>query len=105
MYSWASVSLKEGKNREVKRLMEHLGLKVARLIRVQFGPFHLGHLAEGAVEEIPARSLARAARHGQEAQVIQRFIRFPDSAYPLPRCFFGFGGRPLPRHFHSNLGK
>ena len=56
MYSWASVSLKEGKNREVKRLMEHLGCKVARLIRVQFGPFHLGQLAEGAVEEIPAQA-------------------------------------------------
>lgn len=55
MYSWASVHLKEGKNREVKRLMESLGLKVARLIRVQFGPFHLGQLGEGAVEEIPAR--------------------------------------------------
>ena len=55
MYAWASVQLKEGKNREVKRLMESLGLKVARLIRVQFGPFHLGQLAEGAVEEIPAR--------------------------------------------------
>ena len=53
--SWASVTLKEGKNREVKRVMESLGLKVARLIRVQFGPFHLGHLAEGAVEEIPAK--------------------------------------------------
>lgn len=55
IYSWASVSLKEGKNREVKRLMEHLGLKVARLIRIQFGPFHLGHLEEGQVEEIPAK--------------------------------------------------
>ena len=54
-YAWAAVSLKEGKNREVKRLMEHLGCKVARLIRVQYGPFHLGHLAEGAVEEIPAK--------------------------------------------------
>lgn len=54
-YAWASVSLKEGKNREVKRLMEHLGLKVARLIRVAFGPFQLGHLAEGAVEEIPGK--------------------------------------------------
>lgn len=55
MHSWASVALKEGKNREVKRLMERLGLKVSRLIRVQFGPFHLGHLGPGAVEEIPAR--------------------------------------------------
>jgi 23S rRNA pseudouridine2605 synthase len=55
MYAWAAVSLKEGKNREVKRLMEHLGLKVARLIRVQFGPFHLGQLEPGQVEEIPAR--------------------------------------------------
>jgi 23S rRNA pseudouridine2605 synthase len=55
MYSWASVSLTEGKNREVKRLMEFIGLKVARLIRVQFGPFHLGQLSEGAVEEIPGK--------------------------------------------------
>jgi 23S rRNA pseudouridine2605 synthase len=55
VYSWASVTLNEGKNREVKRLMEFLGLKVARLIRVQYGPFHLGQLAESAVEEIPAK--------------------------------------------------
>jgi 23S rRNA pseudouridine2605 synthase len=53
--SWVTISLKEGKNREVKRLMEHLGLKVARLIRVSFGPFHLGHLAEGQVDEIPGK--------------------------------------------------
>ncbi len=52
MYAWASVSISEGKNREVKRLMESLGLKVARLIRIQFGPFHLGQLDEGQVEEI-----------------------------------------------------
>jgi 23S rRNA pseudouridine2605 synthase len=55
MYSWVLVSLKEGKNREVKRVMESLGLKVARLIRISYGPFQLGQLAEGAVEEIPAR--------------------------------------------------
>ncbi len=55
MYAWASVSLKEGKNREIKRLMERLGFKVARLIRVQYGPFHLGHLEEGQVEEVPAK--------------------------------------------------
>jgi 23S rRNA pseudouridine2605 synthase len=55
VYSWATVSLKEGKNREVKRVMESLGLKVARLIRISYGPFQLGHLAEGQVEEIPAK--------------------------------------------------
>jgi 23S rRNA pseudouridine2605 synthase len=54
-YSWAMIALKEGKNREVKKLMEHLGLKVARLIRVSFGPFHLGHLADGQVDEIPGK--------------------------------------------------
>jgi 23S rRNA pseudouridine2605 synthase len=55
MYAWADVRLKEGKNREVKRLMESLGLKVARLIRVQFGPFHLGQLEPGIAEEISSR--------------------------------------------------
>ena len=55
VYSWATVSLKEGKNREVKRVMESLGLKVARLIRISYGPFQLGQLGEGQVEEIPTR--------------------------------------------------
>ena len=55
VYSWATVSLKEGKNREIKRVMERLGLKVARLIRTAYGPFQLGQLTEGQLEEIPAR--------------------------------------------------
>ena len=55
VYSWATVGLKEGKNREIKRVMEKIGLKVARLIRVQYGPFHLGHLDSGQTEEIPAK--------------------------------------------------
>jgi 23S rRNA pseudouridine2605 synthase len=55
VYSWVTVSLKEGKNREIKRVMERLGLKVARLIRTAYGPFQLGQLVEGQIEEIPAR--------------------------------------------------
>ncbi|NWH07537.1 MAG: rRNA pseudouridine synthase [Alphaproteobacteria bacterium] len=55
VYGWAMVSLKEGKNREVKRVMEHLGLKVARLIRVSYGPFHLGQLKPYQVDEIPMK--------------------------------------------------
>jgi 23S rRNA pseudouridine2605 synthase len=55
MHSWATVSLKEGKNREIKRVMEGLGLKVSRLIRTAYGPFQLGQLPEGPIEEIPAK--------------------------------------------------
>ena len=69
MYSWVTVSLKEGKNREVKRVMESLGLKVARLIRVSYGPFQLGQLAEGAVEEIPAKLWRPSLGAGKKKEV------------------------------------
>jgi 23S rRNA pseudouridine2605 synthase len=55
---WLTISLREGKNREVKRIAEHLGLTVNRLIRVSFGPFALGELAEGAVDEVKRRVIA-----------------------------------------------
>lgn len=51
--NWINVELTEGKNREVRKALEHLGLKVNRLIRTQYGPFELGDLRPGAVEEIP----------------------------------------------------
>ncbi|MEC9367181.1 MAG: pseudouridine synthase [Pseudomonadota bacterium] len=54
---WMTLALREGKNREVKRVAEHLGLEVNRLIRVSFGPFQLGDMEEGAVEEVPRRIL------------------------------------------------
>jgi 23S rRNA pseudouridine2605 synthase len=56
--SWLTMDLREGKNREIKRVLEHLGCQVSRLIRVSFGPFQLGDLAEGMVDEIRARVLA-----------------------------------------------
>ena len=54
---WLTFSIREGKNREVRNVLEHLGLQVNRLIRVSFGPFQLGELREGGVEEIPTRTL------------------------------------------------
>ena len=54
---WLTVGLREGKNREVKKVLGHLGLDVNRLIRLSFGPFQLGDLAEGAVSEIKGRTL------------------------------------------------
>jgi 23S rRNA pseudouridine2605 synthase len=55
--SWLTFAMREGKNREVKNVLGHLGLAVNRLIRVSFGPFQLGELAEGAVEEVKTRVL------------------------------------------------
>ena len=54
---WLKVALREGKNREIRRIMEHFGWPVTRLIRLSFGPFQLGGLAEGAVEEITGKVL------------------------------------------------
>jgi 23S rRNA pseudouridine2605 synthase len=55
--AWLTVSLREGRNREVRRVMAHLGLAVSRLIRIAYGPFQLGTLPRGAVQEVPARVL------------------------------------------------
>ena len=55
--AWLTVALREGRNREVRRAMAHLGLAVTRLIRVAYGPFQLGNLPRGAVQEVPAKVL------------------------------------------------
>ena len=53
--SWLLVTLHEGKNREVRKLMKYAGLEVARLIRISYGPFQLGRLKKGAVSEVPQK--------------------------------------------------
>jgi 23S rRNA pseudouridine2605 synthase len=52
---WISVSLTEGKNREVRKVMAYLGLTVSRLIRIAYGPFQLGKLDPGQLQEVPAQ--------------------------------------------------
>jgi 23S rRNA pseudouridine2605 synthase len=54
---WLVFAIREGKNREVRNVMAHLGLEVNRLIRISYGPFQLGELEEGQVEEIKTRVL------------------------------------------------
>ncbi len=53
--AWLSIAIREGRNREVRKLCEHFGWPVTRLIRVSFGPFQLGNLVRGAVAEVPKR--------------------------------------------------
>jgi 23S rRNA pseudouridine2605 synthase len=70
--AWIQMALEEGKNREVRRVLEHLGLQVTRLIRLSYGPFQLGNLERGKIAEVPRKALAEqlggeaprwAARH------------------------------------------
>lgn len=65
--AWLLVGLTEGKNREIRRVMAHLGYRVTRLIRTSYGPFQLGYLAEGAVEEVPPRVLRDQLGRGDKA--------------------------------------
>ena len=59
---WIEMTLTEGKNREVRRVLEHFGLRVSRLIRTRYGPFTLGEAPPGAVQEVPASDVAAFAK-------------------------------------------
>ncbi|MBT8409716.1 MAG: rRNA pseudouridine synthase [Alphaproteobacteria bacterium] len=86
---WVTVALREGKNREIRRAMEAIGLPVNRLIRISYGPFRLGDLKPGEVEEVKPRvmrdqlglsgkpSVTRPARKGGKAAAEQSRRRTP----------------------------
>jgi 23S rRNA pseudouridine2605 synthase len=71
--SWLTIAIREGKNREVKRICEHLGLQVNRLIRTGFGPFQLGELPRGGIEEVPTRVM--------KSSVGEKFFKKEDDAH------------------------
>lgn len=58
--AWLTIGLREGKNREVRKICAHLGLSVNRLIRISYGPFSLGKLANRNLEEVPPKRLREA---------------------------------------------
>jgi 23S rRNA pseudouridine2605 synthase len=86
--TWLTVGIREGKNREVRNVMGALGLEVNRLIRVSYGPFQLGELAEGAVLEVRGRTLrdqlgdrlAEEAGCNFDAPIIKSFSNKPVEA-------------------------
>jgi 23S rRNA pseudouridine2605 synthase len=70
--AWIALALREGKNREVRRVLEYLGLPVTRLIRLSFGPFQLGNLARGEVGEIPKKVMSEQLGNASSANADRR---------------------------------
>ena len=60
--AWLTIELKEGKNREIRRAMDALGMQVNRLIRIEYGPFKLGNLKRGELVEINNKSIRRSLK-------------------------------------------
>jgi 23S rRNA pseudouridine2605 synthase len=107
---WMTLGLREGKNREVRRIMEHLKLTVNRLIRLSFGPFALGDLEPGAIEEVKRRILAEqlGAEMAKALGLTQKHQDRPqataagpamDDGKPSPR------GKPKPKPRHAGEQK
>ncbi len=82
--SWLTISLREGKNREVRKVMEYLGYTVSRLIRISYGPMALGDLPAGAVEEVKSKIL-------RDQMGIEKF---EETAEPVGKGH-GYGQRQL----------
>ena len=91
---WIEMSLTEGKNREVRRVLAHLGLQVSRLIRTAYGPFTVDGLEPWRVDEIAGASSRRSARRSNEDH--RRRVAGPDDR-SAARLGDAANGRPGPR--------
>jgi 23S rRNA pseudouridine2605 synthase len=107
---WLTFAIREGKNREVKNVLGHLGLGVNRLIRVSFGPFQLGELPQGAIVEVKTRTLreqlgariAAAAGADFAAPLLQRE---PEAKPPARAGTRPGGTRKRPRPEDERIGE
>jgi len=83
--AWLTVGLREGKNREIRRAMDEVGLKVNRLLRVSYGPFRLNDLKQGEVEEVKSRVLRDQLGIAPEDAAPRPKKRPPQKRKPLNR--------------------
>jgi 23S rRNA pseudouridine2605 synthase len=101
---WLTFAIREGKNREVKNVLGHLGLSVNRLIRVSFGPFQLGELAVGAIEEVKTRTLREQLGARVAAQAGADFSGPRVEPKPKPVVPAKAGTHRAPPHGLWNMG-
>jgi 23S rRNA pseudouridine2605 synthase len=107
--SWITFAMREGKNREIRNVLGELGLKVNRLIRLSYGPFQLGDLPAGAVEEVKTRALREqlgerlAAMAGADfsGPIVEREVELVQPTqlslrHPEARAQRAAGSRPWP---------
>lgn len=98
--AWVTVALREGKNREIRRAMEAIDLRVNRLIRVSYGPFQLGDLKPDAVEEVRRRvvrdQLGLDGAVAPETRKTPQRRRKPNQAAPSDRPAFKGGPKGAP---------
>jgi 23S rRNA pseudouridine2605 synthase len=102
---WLTISLREGKNREVKRICEHLGLVVNRLIRVSFGPFQLGDLPRGEVDEVSPKVIAEQIRGGARSRQGHAAKGEDKPVRPGSRSPAKSGGKPTAKPGGKPAGK
>jgi 23S rRNA pseudouridine2605 synthase len=100
---WLTMAIREGKNREIRNVLEHLGLQVSRLIRVSYGPFQLGELAEGEVEEVPTRVLREQLGERVAAQAGADFSAGISATIPPAKASAGERRKPEGREKRPRL--
>jgi 23S rRNA pseudouridine2605 synthase len=95
--AWLTIGIREGRNREIRRALAQVGLSVNRLIRVSYGPFQLGTLAKGAVEEVKARVLREQLGRDPNEALEKPPARKPGAKPGKPRGGAPARGMPGPR--------
>ncbi len=105
--AWLTVGLREGRNREIRRAMSHIGLTVNRLIRISYGPFRLNELKPGEVEEVKPRVLRDQLGLAEAPEAARAPSRL--AAKPPGKAAPGAGGQAMSKpgvrkHFKTGQG-
>ncbi len=100
---WLTMSLSEGKNREIRKVLEAIGLRVSRLIRVAYGPFQLGRLEPGEIEEVPGKILADQLGLDKKSVHVPRGKELAARTAAAPKADAAPTKAPMPKPYRAEL--